>query len=194
MRKIIYVSLTAVVLAAAPARVDQAREPAEISRLDECIQRRFLGMNVFGMRRILPMQYHGVQTFRPENAVEREVVDQLEKKGYAVAFYLAGRAVLGGPREERRFRIQGPAYITAGDRQFPPPDTLLADARGALASFQKGSSFDAQQGKWTVAMRPLRASNAACIQCHTTGGGSIGVTGPLAIGDPLGVAIYVYRR
>ena len=59
MRLIMFVSLTAaaaVIIAAAPARLDPA--PDRISRLDDCIQRRFLDAKAFGMLGAIPMQYH----------------------------------------------------------------------------------------------------------------------------------------
>jgi hypothetical protein len=199
MRTIIIVSfmaLAAVLIPAAPARLDSV--PDEISRLDECIQLRFLDAKAFGMRRILPMQYHGLRTFQPENATERGVVDQLRQKGYEVAFYLIGRnALIDRTQLEmlnpRRSAVQGPAFITplhAGD--FPQPDTLLEQGRRALLSFQKGEGYDIGKAGWTVAMRPLRASNERCVQCHVAGAASAGKS-KLKIGDALGVALYVYR-
>lgn len=172
--------------------------------LDQCIQLRFLNGTTFGMRRILPFEYHGVRVFQPENACERTVVDRLAQKGYEVALYLAGRNVLAitdGPAllDPRRSRIQDPAFITPVHRdEFPEPDTLLADGRSALIAFQKSDGYDIEKSGWTVAMRPLRARNETCVQCHTTGLGSEGYLAAadsgLKAGDPLGVALYVYRR
>ena len=199
MRMIIsvsFIALAAVLIAATPARLDSI--PDEISRLDECIQLRFLDAKAFGMRRILPMQYHGLRTFQPENATERAVVDQLRQKGYEVAFYLVGRNALTDQTQvrmlnPRRSPVQGPAFITpirAGE--FPQPDTLLDDGRRALLWFQKGEGYDIGKAAWTVAMRPLRASNQGCVQCHVAATASAGDP-KLKIGDALGVALYVYR-
>ena len=188
MRPTIFVSLTAL----AAVLLARNPDPDEISRLDECIQRRFLGIDTFGMRRVLPMEYHGVRVFQPANPTERAVVDRLEQQHYEVVFYLAGRGVLtttAPPLLGRRAGIQGPAFITPPHGEFPQPDTLLADARRALVSFQDSGGFDVQKAGWTVAMRPLRASKGACLQCHTMAGAA-----GLQIGDPLGVAIYVYRQ
>ena len=69
------------------------------------------------------------------------------------------------------------------------PDTLLDDGRRALLSFQKGEGYDIRKAGWTVAMRPLRASNERCVQCHVAGGAE----SKLKIGDALGAAMYVYR-
>jgi hypothetical protein len=88
MLLIVFVSLTAVaavIIAAAPARLDPA--PDQILRLDDCIQHRFLDAKAFGMRRILPMPYHGVQVFQPENKTEQAIVDQLHRKDMSGALF-----------------------------------------------------------------------------------------------------------
>jgi hypothetical protein len=195
MRLILFVLFTAIaaVLMAAPlARLDSV--PDEISRLDNCIQLRFLDAKAFGMRRILPLEFHGVRTFQPENGAERAVVEQLRHEGYEVALYLVGRNALATQTpykslNPRRSEVQGPAFIApVHEGEFPPPDTLLDDGRRALLSFQKGDGYNIRKNGWTVAMRPLRASHQTCIQCHTTGASE------LKIGDALGAALYVYRR
>lgn len=194
MRKIIFASFIAfgvVLIHAAPARLDSGPDP--IAALNECIQTRFLDAKAFGMRRILPMQYHGLRTFQPENATEQAVVDQLRRKGHEVAFYLLGRnALTDRPQIQmiypRRSGLQGPAFITAvREGELPQPDTLLDNGRRALLSFAKGEGYDIPKAGWTVAMRPLRASNERCVQCH------IRSNPELKIGDALGVAMYIYR-
>src|SRR6266550_7688676 len=90
-----FTALATALIAASPSRLEPHNsEPAEISRLDECIQRRFLSTKTFGMSRVLPNQFHGLRVFQPENATERAIVSQLKQKGYEVAFYLAGRNTL----------------------------------------------------------------------------------------------------
>ena len=188
MRLLLFVLFTVPI--AAPARLDTV--PDEISRLDECIQLRFLDAKAFGMRRILPMQYHGLRSFVPENATERAVVDQLQQKNYEVAFYLVGRNALDAQSPfttllPRRSVAQGPAFITpVQERELPQPEILLEEGRRALISFQTGQGYDIRKAGWTVAMRPLRASSEKCVQCHAADG--------VKMGDPLGAALYVYRR
>lgn len=169
--------------------------PDLISRLDECIQNRFLDRKAFGMQRILPFQFHGIRQFRPENATEQAVVNQLEHNGYEVALYLAGRNVvlippLGPLDVPHRFGVQGPAYITRlrDPRELPEAESLFEESRKALAEFQSRQGYEVQRGDWTVALRPLRASNEACVHCHAAAGSLV------KIGDPLGVVMYVYRR
>jgi hypothetical protein len=167
--------------------------PDEINQLDECIQKRFGARTVLGMERVARMDYHGVRQFRAENATEQSVVNGLEQKGYQVALYLAGRGVNTKPMDilaAYRYGVQGPAYITHfGDpKESPSPASLLEDGRKALASFETGGGYDIREGAWTVALRPLRASNQACVQCHSTSGEKV------KIGDPIGVVMYAYKR
>ncbi len=167
------------------------RQPEEIPQLNECIQARFLDATAFGMRRILPYEFHGVRVFRPENATEGAVVDRLQQQNYEVALYLAGRGILTPPTPldfPRRDRVQGPAYITrlGNPEELPGPEALLEESRRALISFQKGDGYDIHTSGWTVSMRPLRATSDKCVACHNTPG--------LKIGDALGVAMYVYRK
>jgi len=160
--------------------------PEVITRLDGCIQRRFGDTRAFGMRRILPNEYHGVRLFQPENAAEREVVDELRRQNYDVAFFLAGRGILAGG-DARRSRVQGPAFVTPSQSdEFPQPGDLLAESRSALLGFEAGGGYDVRKSGWTIALRPLRAASEICVQCHKANAN-------LKIGDPLGVAIYAYR-
>jgi hypothetical protein len=177
-------------------------EPNDLGRLNECIQRRFLARTTFGMGRILPNQFHGVRQFRPENTNEQAVVNQLQDKGFEVALYLSGRGVLSDPTlnpavARYRYAVQGPAYIThlrdVGD--LPIVDALFEESRAALAAFtdsQTGEGYDVQKGDWTVALRPLRASNQACVQCHNASGAQVKM--PVKINDALGVVMYVYKH
>jgi hypothetical protein len=210
MRTYIVLSIPAVatiLMSAAPGHLGSIRngEPEEISRLNECIQQRFLDRRSFGMRRILPNQYHGDRTFRPENPTELSLVNQLQEKGYELALYLAGRSILTELPPSvlgidlHRFGVQGPAYITRlrNPDALPERVDLLEQSRAALASFESGEGYDIRKGAWTVAMRPLRASNVSCVLCHAmnvpTQSNPRGQAS-LKEGDPLGVAIYVYRQ
>ncbi len=166
-------------------------EPNELNQLNDCIQRRFLGRTTFGMNRILPNQFHGVRQFRPENAAEQAVVNQLGQDGYQVALYLAGRNVLSAPApnsllQPYRYTVQGPAFITRlNPEELPRPETLLEESR---AAFSKDQGYEIQKSGWTVALRPLRASNEACVQCHNAAGAHV------KMNDALGVAMYVYKH
>jgi len=169
--------------------------PEEINRLDDCIQKRFVARTAFGMERVARLDFHGVRLFRPENVTEQSVVSALEQKGYQVALYLAGRRVNATPPAwselaAYRYKVQGPAYITHfGDpKDAPAPASLLEESRKALEAFETGEGYDIQKGDWTVALRPLRASSTACVQCHKAFGAQV------KIGDPIGVVMYAYKR
>jgi hypothetical protein len=173
-----------------------ARNPSKdaLSGLDDCIQKRFLDTGSFGINRILPL--HGVRQFRPANADERAIVEDLAQKGYEVALFLAGRQILdssGNRFFDPRSGVQGPAYITHLSKtgELPNPNALLPDARAALTSFDSSNSYEAQHDGWTILMRPLRATKETCVQCHTRGAG--GANANLKIGDALGVVLYVFR-
>ncbi|HWZ33894.1 MAG TPA: hypothetical protein VNX18_21290 [Bryobacteraceae bacterium] len=173
--------------------------PPEIARLDECIQHRFVDRTSFGMSRILPGERHGVRTFRPENPTEQSVVDTLRANGYQVALFLVGRnAMTSSPGlgyDSRRLGLQGPAFITPLTADLPDRDALLAESREAL---RKGEPYTVRQGDWTVTWKPLRASDSACLQCHTSGiavlSSPLQTAGEtLKVGDTLGVAVYLYK-
>ena len=180
MRIAILLSFTVLVAAA----------PPEITRLDECIQTRFLDRKAFGMSRIAVPSFHGMRVFQPENPTEITVVNQLRQRGIELAIYLVGQQTLSPqPFPTPRARLQGPASITLLAHSAPPvEEALFADGKAALASIGPCPGSDLKEGEWSVAMRPLRASNQACIQCHTT------VNGAPKIGDALGVVMYVYRH
>jgi len=169
--------------------------PEEINRLDECIQKRFLDRKAFGMERVARLDYHGVRLFRPENATEQAVITALGQKGYEVALYLAGRNVTTTPPPlselaAYRYGIQGPAYIRrfSDVKGAPSPASLLEESRNALKIFETGDGYEIQKGGWTVALRPLRASSPACIQCHNATGARVNM------GEPIGVVMYAYKR
>jgi len=167
-------------------------EPNIISKLDECIQLRFLDGKSFGMLRILPASVSGHLTrlFAPENPAEQKVIKQLVEERYEVALYLAGRNPIRG-------LVQGPALSTPIEKmdELPPAAALLSDSRRAFAALEIGSGYSINKGEWTVAMRPLRAANERCVQCHIRGAASFGLKVPEPkVGDALGVAMYIYSR
>jgi hypothetical protein len=184
---------TAIFLLTTALTIPSSRVPLEVDQLDTCIQNRFVDMRAMGMRRVLPRAYHGVLDFAPENPVETSVIQQLKAKDMEVVFYLVGRGVLGestGPfLNPRRAGVQGPAFITPS-HNFPAPDELLTESRTALKSVDRGADISPiRHGEWTIAMRPLRAHQGRCVECHVPQG----ATG-LKIGDALGVAMYAYRE
>jgi hypothetical protein len=190
MQLLALLSLTATLtLSAATPPVIKPTVPVEISRLDECIQIRFLDRREFGINR-MGVSTHGMRMFRPENPTEESIVDELRQKGLEVAAYLVGRQALAKmPFQTPRSRLQGPASITMReDTKFADEAFVFSEGKTALASIGQGLGYDVKKGDWTIAIRPLRASNQACIQCHTA------VDNAPKLGDALGVVTYVFRQ
>jgi hypothetical protein len=200
--------LTAGLLTAAGGRIDAPPTPQAdpVARLNDCIQRRFLDARSFGMGRVLPYRHRGVYQFAPENTVEKEIVSELTKKGYQVALFLVGRHVLDTPvGMNARFGLQGPAYVAnAIATPLPDNDSLLSEGRRAMESFiakdDRYAGYDVHHGDWTIAIRPLRATNDSCVACHRVGPGALvrndarNDARQAKLGDALGVAMYAYRR
>jgi hypothetical protein len=205
-------TLSAILPAAAPPTIKTA-EPVEITRLNERIQIRFLDRKSFGISRIgIPTYHDNVRWFMPENPTEEAVMQEIKKKGLEVAVFLVGRHALaaslgtigygGFPNETvrpqpltiasasiERAGLQGPVSFTSpSDAPLPETGSLLAEGRTALAAIGQGAGYDVRKGDWTVAMRPLRASNQGCIECHTS------ASYTPKPGDALGIVMYVYRR
>ena len=135
-----------------------------------------------------PSVVHGIRIFQPENPAEQAVVDQLRQKGFEVVAYLVGQQALAdAPLDSARARLQGPASITMPpDVQFTDEAVVFSEGKRALASIGQDPGYDLQKGHWTI--RPLRASNQSCIQCHTYPGSAP------KLGDALGVVLYVFRQ
>jgi hypothetical protein len=197
-------SLSLTLFGAALFNLPQPVDSDPVARLNDCIQQRFLGTRTFGISRVLPNRYHGVVQFQPENAAEAAAVDDLTRKGYQVAWFLAGRHVLDPAPPlsfPARYGLQGPAYMAnmTAAIALPDHDELLAECRKAMAAFagQSGNNgYDVRKGDWVVAMRPLRATNDNCVLCHTVGPGTLirDDSHRPKSGDALGVAMYVYRH
>jgi hypothetical protein len=187
MRTIILLSLNATFLITAAPPTIKETVPSEITRLEACIQTRFLDRKAFGMSRVAILDPHGIRTFRPESPTEDAVVNDLRQRGFEVVAYLVGRQALGAPIvPARRAGLQGPAQVVLlPATKVPNEATLLAAGRSALS---KDSANDVKTDGWNVAIRPLRASNQGCIDCHTTIGNAP------KLGDAIGVVLYVYRQ
>jgi len=186
-----------------------------IDALDECIQKRFSKADdgMFGMDRVEPSTEH-VRSFLPVTMEEREAVSELERGGWQVGFYLAGRRVLE-PKPEHKLQyvggyrgFGGPILITPQMRmnrpieqiELPEPGDLWESAQKAMLSFDSKEQYDFSFGKWSMAARPIRARES-CLKCHNNAKyeGAVPVSHapsstPVKAGDTLGVAIYAYAR
>jgi hypothetical protein len=188
-----------------------------IDALDECIQKRFSKADdgMFGMARV-PTGAEHVRSFLPATLEESEVVSELERGGWQVGFYLAGRQVLGlKPEHKLPYGggypgFGGPILISPQMRQDRPieqiglPDLgdLWERAQKAMLSFDSKDQYDFSFGKWSMAARPIRAGES-CLRCHNNvkyGHGDAVPRShapsptPVKVGDALGAAIYAYAR
>lgn len=188
-----------------------AHDCSPVAALDQCVQQRFSAMERFGIRRVITFPFH-LQHFRPENEKEKNVIAELEKDGWTVSFYLVGRSVLGAKPDQSlwektagnyysRKPINNPILLTKDAKidDLPKPLELWEQTRKAMTAFSGTDQYDFPVGKWQVAARPVRASQQACLQCHSQraetidGQGKV-VSQGLKVGDPLGAVLYVYSR
>lgn len=114
--------------------------------------------------------------------------------------------------------INNPILITPQTKveELPPAYELWDESQKAMKSFSRDKEqYTFTAGQWQMLARPIRATQQACLQCHQ-GNTSPNVYGrlrlisderltakkaeesspvnPLKIGDPLGVALYVYKQ
>jgi hypothetical protein len=184
-----------------------------IDALDECIQKRFSKADgVFGRARVETSTDH-VRAFSPETQEERGVISELERGGWQVGFYLAGRRVLESKPEHRLLDggyrgLGGPVLIVPQIQPrrvieptgLPDPGVLWEHAQKAILSFDSKNQYDFSVWKWSVIARPIRAKES-CLQCHNNFkyGNTVPIARapsptPLKVGDAIGVAMYAYAR
>lgn len=179
-----------------------------VSELNDRVQERFKDIdNTFGYRRIIRVG-DTPHRFKPENAKELKIVDELNKARLKVALYLASRSVIKINPHIARLRpgqfIKGPGLITADNNQrnsLPEALEIFEQSRNAMAAFEKSDSYDFTLGGWKFTARPVRASDQSCLMCHKSDdwvslvGSANADQKPeqLKIGDVLGVVIYAYE-
>jgi hypothetical protein len=206
---------------AARSQQNSPTQPAQNSHpldaLDREVQKRFHKVIGFGMARI------GTQRkFAPETEEEKASVRELNREGYRVGLYLAGRAILGDvPEENRRAKLDfgsssagqafsGPIFLSSADMKgLPTAASLWDETRRAMQSFAAGAErYGFKSGEWDVEARPVRASEESCLRCHVArvefavvinekGEKSVKAEtkeDPPKLGDPLGVLVYAYMK
>lgn len=155
-------------------------------------------------------------------AQEEAFIADLQRGGWTVNLYLAGRSLLDpsmsevewsralvdemlDPRrgEASPFRTIGPPLVITnqGFREaLPKPRELWEIGQRALRAAEVSDRYATTFGSWSVDVRPVRADREDCLNCHKTAEQTsrkppeARSRAPLKVGDPLGVAIYVYRR
>lgn len=176
---------------------------------DGYVQTRFEQTNgMFGLSR-MPEPVNGHNSIgcrlRAANDREKEVMKEVEKSRYEylVEFmhcrHPAGRPFSAGDEAATMVDAQGITLVAANSKAVnveaysfakareafvkETEEPLKKEALSALPKLQCGDSIDTTIGEWRVAMRPVRASSAACLRCHAGAQG----------GDTLGVMLYAVR-
>jgi hypothetical protein len=200
MRMIAFLSLHSPSFPPRLLRRSRSTVPTEITRLERCIQARFLDRKVFGMNRIGTMPAATIRTHHirsPTACGYSGPESGRTDRGGSVAAKAArscgvscwpwdfGSAALSDTwRAFRGTRIRDTACRHAAARRRG----VVVRRKDRVVDDWGRSWVGGEKGEWTIAMRPLRASNQSSIQCHATVGAA-----PKP-GDALGVAIYVYRH
>ena len=124
--------------------------------------------------------------FEPENDAERAVIARLEERKMQVGLWVFGRAVTDAAPSALNFRaLKGPGAITKGTPRpawYPglpvgsaaPPADALPDwkaiypvAQEAMRRFREGGAgFETRVDSWSIAVRPVAASDRKCVGCH----------------------------
>jgi hypothetical protein len=196
---------------------DEDREANEayyeclIAELHAVVQERFKEIDKgFGYRRLVTIG-DSPHNFTPENEREAQAVEALKKSSLEVTLYLSGRSVLGAKPEGSLWKnfaknlIKGPLAIAGGRKDEEAFDRaeLWQQSRRAMLTFKKANQYSFSIGQWKFSARPVRAADQSCLKCHTGSNrnyldalrqGKDGKAESLALGDPLGVILYGYRR
>jgi len=173
--------------------------------LDKIVQPRFQDVTTgqFGMMRLIPVAsghpavgfYGGFRTSTPAEAALLAAADAPHRP-YIMAFlhcaHVPGRPgaypislqrPFLAPIASRAFALpQGPEHVQASMER----DSALIQktATDALPALRKGRPQEKTVGEWLVVMRPVRASTATCLGCHSGA----------KRGDTLGVMVYAVRN
>ncbi len=184
-----------------------ARGESPVDGLGERIQTRFHTLDDFGISR-LPLVHQHAMRFDPETPEEKESVSRLRDAGWDVAFYLGSRKLLGPEPSKAEWAetdelsklraISRAIHVTdtVALAELPDPRDLWAHGREVLGGTPAGP-LPGTLGRWSVVASPIRADRKACLDCHRAGGVAYvpaGDTGPLRVGDALGVVVFVYSR
>jgi len=193
-----------------------------INRLDTLVQHRFedpAPANL-GMSRVARPQSFGVHfapartyttDFQPENPAEQSAIASLEERGDQVGLYLYGSAIADAPPSAMNYRaLKGPAALTRGTPRpnwYPSqPQTAVVNpdalpdwnaiyplASRAMRSFADGGrGFETEFNGWTIAARPVVASQERCVSCHNNT--IYHPTRTVKINESIGGVIYAFRH
>jgi hypothetical protein len=144
----------------------------------------------------------------PANADEKELIQAADSPGipYVIGF-LHSANTLGKPNDpvpanSRRYLMPDAQFETLAMHTALPESSPVQDRqtlnmwkqenlkavnevlKQSADKARKGEKVEAQAGDWLVMLRPVKASEAACLGCH----------GRAKAGDTLGVMAYAVRK
>lgn len=93
-------------------------------------------------------------------------------------------------------RVAKPLVTALVTSPQPPSASALWEAgRRAMRAFETSESHDFTQSGWNFTARPVRASGAACLECHEHDEARRWTVpnDAVKLGDALGVVVYGYR-
>lgn len=161
-----------------------------IERTDAYLQELFLKDDgAFGVSRIPAIPKH--ENVRFGGYEGREIDKALHDSGreIVVAFQHVAHPLGDGTQSPTPFteRIDGLWWFTPDGKTMPlraihPKPDPIEPLLPLVKRLRPGGTRD--NGAWTVARRPVRASKASCVGCHKGA----------QIGDTLGVLVYGVRR
>ncbi len=170
--------------------------------------------DMFGMSRIIKLAGHDSVRFFPQTNEEKRSMGEIRAAGrtYVIGFQRVSRAVASPHNSQPMtgnpgapFRTRGsnsqlavltwtdPSHVGRQDRKAseaadramePVYKSMETIADASLEKLAKGSVVDSEHGEWVLALRPVKASTAECLGCHS---GS-------HKGDTLGVMVYAVKK
>ena len=170
--------------------------------LDRYVQPRFeiLRDKNFGAFRIVYRQHAGIVQLKVDTEEEKILIANVNatKRDYAVALlHCAARPNHNAPKSPSLQMLYFNQKPIAGSPDWPrtPNDekateilpeweTLSKKSIAALPKLMVGKEQRTETPKWSVLMRPVLATKAECLSCHTNA----------KVGDTLGVMVYTVRK
>lgn len=187
-----------------------------VVRFDDAIQKRFLTVQDFGMRRIVPVNPPSphLDYFEPINDEERASVADFAKDGWKVSLYLYGRRAMpkkpDDPTPEDfviNYKLNKPLPITHDlkKERLPSPKGLMKNVKAAFLHFQtpddaNENEYEFKIGKWSYVAKPVRVPNESCLKCHTDYVVTEKIKSgqykfrPRQVGDANGVIVYGFTK
>jgi hypothetical protein len=171
--------------------------------LDTYVQPRFeiLRDKNFGAIRIVYRRHAGLVQLKVDSEQEKQIIANVNatKRDYAISLlHCAAPPNRGVPSKPRLELLYANRQLVASDNTYGirskmaeadlprdlPLEATKEKAAKVLPQLLAGKEYRASQPHWDVLMRPVLASNKACVGCHENA----------KLGDTLGVMVYHVRK